>query len=400
MPLQLKGRAPAWLRSIGAQVAAAPPLQSNLEKLAGVWSAHLGILKQQVPDALIEDQGELVCLGGMSQGCRACKKGKWDCIFLTMQCDLACRFCYSPDRIDRRYRGSAFGAKPEQIAEACARLGMEGIAFTGGEPLLEKQALFDWLAFLKQQCPDCYFWLYTNGQAADRDTLQRLGELGLDEIRFNMAATGYHDPVVTRNLAQAVDLIAAVTVEIPSIPDDESRLLSAVREWNRLGVRFLNLHELLFEPGTRSGSMPGPRLAVILDDGRQTAIDPRSRALTLRVMKMVSEEALSIQINDCSLQSKIRQLRTRRAMLAPQTAAPFERFTGDLLESCSAYAGEDEYVRFSPAELAEKQRLLRGYNFVRLARLAPLALHESPRWVICEEADRAQAGFPGTQTDC
>jgi pyruvate formate-lyase activating enzyme-like uncharacterized protein len=398
--MQLKGPAPAWLQSICAQVAASTPVQSNLQRLKSRWSAHLTKLTQQVPQVQVEDQGEIVCLGEMSPGCRACKQGKWDCIFMTMRCDLACRFCYSPDGIDRRYRGSAFGTKPEQLADVYSRAGIEGIAFTGGEPLLEKQVLFTWLAFLKQKCPDCYFWLYTNGLAADRETLQTLGTLGLDEVRFNMAATGYRDPSVSRNLAQAVGSISNVTVEIPSIPEDEPQLLAAVREWDRLGVKFLNLHELLFEPGSRSGSMYGPRLDVVLTDGHRTAVDPRSRPLTLKVMKVVSEEQLSIRVNDCSLQSKVRQVRTRRATLGQQTAAPHERIAGDLLESWCAYAGEDEYVLFRPDELAEKQALLPGYYFVRLARLAPLALGELPRWVLCEEAGETQAGFPGTQIDC
>ncbi len=399
MPSQLKGPAPAWLRSICAEVAAAVPVKSNLQSLACRWNAHLEKLKEQVPQAQVEDQGETVCLGEMSPGCRACKQGKWDCIFLTMKCDLACRFCYSPDRIDRQYRGSAFGNHPEQLANGYARSGVEGIAFTGGEPLLEKQVLFDWLAFLKQKCPDRYFWLYTNGKAADRMTLQTLAKLGLDEIRFNVAATGYHDAVVMRNLAEAVRSISNVTIEIPSIPEDEAHLLAGLREWAKVGVRYLNLHELLFEPGTRSESMPGPRLDVVLPDGHRAAIDPRSRPLTLKVMKMVSEQALSIRVNDCSLQSKIRQIRMRRAGLAPQTAAPFETLSGDFLESWCGYAGESDYVLFSPAELSEKQARLRGYRFVHLARLVPLSLDEQPRWVLCEDADGNQVGFPGTQTD-
>ena len=52
--------------------------------------------------------------------------------------------------------------------------------------------------------------------------------------------------------------------------------------------------------------------AIVLPDGHRSEFNPASRALTLAVMKKVQDESLPLSVNDCSMQSKIRQLRGRR----------------------------------------------------------------------------------------
>jgi pyruvate formate-lyase activating enzyme-like uncharacterized protein len=375
---------PARLKEIYEAVRRLPAADSNLDALRPTWEAHVARARQQIPDIHVEGEGEVVYLGGLSPGCRACKAGAWDCIFTTMRCNLDCAFCYSPHAIARDYAGSVFGATPEQIAENHARTHITGVSFSGGEPFVDPPRLFDWVAWFTDRCPDRYYWVYTNGLLADEENLRRLGELGVDEVRFNLAATGYDHPVVVENLAAAAGFIPHVTVEIPAIPEHAPRLLSRLADWCALGVRFLNLHELMYEPGTNSAAMPGARRAIVTADGHRSAINPESRALTLAVMKKVADESLPLAVNDCSLQSKIRQLRGRRQSLAPLTKAPHEKLVGgEVYESCCAYRGEEARF-FHPDSLDEMRRRYPDYRLVRLVRTAPLALQDGGRWIAFE----------------
>jgi len=378
-------RMPARLRAIYEEVSRLKQEPSNLETLRRAWSEHVSRARRQVRDIHIEADGEVVYLGELSPGCQACKEGTWDCIFTTMRCNLDCEFCYSPHAIPRDYAGSVFGMTPEQIAENHARTHITGVSFSGGEPFVEAQKLFDWVAWFKSRCPDKYYWVYTNGLLADEENLRRLGELGVDEIRFNMVATGYDHPTVMRNMATAARLIPNVTVEIPAIPKHASKLLSCLAEWCALRVRFLNLHELIYEPGTNSASMPGARQAFITADGHRTEFNPESRALTLAVMERVQDKNLPLSVNDCSMQSKIRQLRGRRRSLAPLMKAPHERLVEDqIYESYCAYRGEEVHF-FHPDSLPEMRRRYPDYQFVRLVRTAPLSINDSGRWIAFEK---------------
>jgi len=385
MPSTSMTEMPARLKAIHEEVNRLEQEPSNLETLRQSWREHLTRARQRVPDLHVEADGEIVYLGGLSPGCRACKDGAWDCIFTTMRCNLDCEFCYSPHAIPKDYAGSVFGATPDEIGANHARTHITGISFSGGEPFLDVQKLFDWVAYFTSRWPEKYYWVYTNGLLADEESLHRLGELGLDEIRFNTAASGYDHPTVMRNLALASRFIPNVTVEIPAIPEHGSRLLSCLADWCALGVRFLNLHELMYEPGTNAASMTGARRTVVTADGHRTTINPQSRALTLAVMERVQEEGLPLSVNDCSLQSKLRQLRGRRRSLAPLVKATHERLVEDRdYESFCAYRGEE--VRFfHPDALAEMRRRYPDHQFVRLVRTAPLSLKDKGQWIVFEK---------------
>lgn len=379
------GGIPACLRAIYEEANRPEQEPSNLTALEPIWREHVSRARRAIRTVHVEADGEVLYLGELSPGCRACKEGVWDCVFTTMRCNLDCAFCYSPHAIPRDYTGSVFGATPEQIASNYARTHIAGVSFSGGEPFVDAPGLFDWIGWFKERWSDKYYWVYTNGLLADEVHLRRLGELGIDEVRFNMAATGYDHPTVMRNLAAAARFIPNVTVEIPAIPDHASKLLASLAEWSALGVRFLNLHELIYEPGSNSASMPGARQAIVTADGHRAEFNPRSRALTLAVMARVQDEGLALSVNDCSMQSKIRQLRGRRRSLAPLVRAPHERLVDDrMYESCCAYR-DDEVHFFHPDALDEMRQRYPDYRFVRLARTAPLSIDDGGRWLAFEE---------------
>lgn len=376
---------PAFLQEIYEQVQRLPPSDANLFLFQPLWEAHISKAKQAVPPVQIEAAGEVMYLGELSPGCRACKDGTWDCIFMTMRCNLNCAFCYSPQTIPLAYIGSVFGNTPSHIAANHDKTDITGISFTGGEAFLNESQLLVWVSWFTSHYPDKYYWLYTNGLLANGEILQRLAAFGLDEIRFNMAATGYDHPVVMRNLETAVRFIPNVTVEIPVIPKHASKLLASLAHWAAAGVKFLNLHELIYEPDTNSAAMSGARQQMITEDGHRTAVHPESRALTLAVMKKVYEEKLTLSVNDCSMQSKFRQLRGRRRSLSPLTKAPHEKLVADTwLESFYFFRNEQEAHPCHPDFVSEMRQTYAGCQLVRLVRYAPLSLQERKKWIVFE----------------
>lgn len=376
---------PPPLSAICKEVAQNQHRPSGLDRLREAWRAHVDRAVQQIEGVKVQGQGEILVLGELSPGCQACKDGTWDCIFTTMRCNLDCDFCYSPHAIARDYAGSLMGGTPEEIAANHARTRITGISFSGGEPFEAPLELFRWVDWFTSRFPQAYYWVYTNGLSADRASLRRLARLGIDEIRFNLAATGYDHPVVLENLAAAEELIPSVTVEIPAIPEHADKLLSCLKDWAALGVRFLNLHELLFEPGTNAASMRGPRWSFVTEDGHRSAIHPESRLLTLAVMQHVQDERLPLSVNDCSLQSKFRQLRGRRRSLAPLVKEPYEKVIEDqVYESYCAFRNGSQAHFYHPDALEEMCRRHSDHRFARLVRTAPLSIHDPGKWIVFE----------------
>ncbi len=374
---------PEALRAIYDEVRKTQLPASNVDGLQQRWETHIANVQAKIPDVHIEGHGETLYLGDLSPGCQACKAGTWDCIFVTMQCNLDCDFCYSPHAIPKAYKGSAFGSTLEQIAQNYAKTPITGISFSGGEPFLYPQRLLEWVTWFKARFPTCYYWAYTNGLLADETIVGALGDIGLDEIRFDMAATGYNNPVVMQHVQVATRHIPQVTVEIPAIPRDAPTLLASLAPWAKAGVRFINLHELMYEPGTNAASLAGERLAVVTRDGHRTAINPYSRALTLAVMEEVQHQDLPLSVNDCSLQSKLLQLRGRRRCFMPLVKAPHEKLTkGWLYESYCAYREGGQIIDYvHPDAIAEIQRRYPDAQWVKLARIAPMAINSPSQWV-------------------
>ncbi len=349
------------------------------------WQDYITQADQQISNIHLEEGGEALYLGQLSPGCQACKNGTWDCIFTTMRCNLNCNFCCSPQAIAKDFAGSAFGSSPEQIMENHSKTGITGISFSGGDPFVHRQKLFDWVGKFSKQSPQKYMWLYTNGILITPADLQQLQKLGLDEIRFNLAATGYNNSKVLKNLACAAQLIPNVTIEIPAIPEHTEKVLAGLEIWASLGVRYLNLHELMYEAGTNAASMPGSRCTMLLADGHCTEVNPESRFLTLAVMKRVQDNNLPLSVNDCSMQSKLRQLRGRRRSLAPLLKKPVEKLCQDEIYECyCAYRGQADYFFFHPDSIRNIRQAHPDYQYVRLARTAPLSINDKGQWIIFE----------------
>ena len=376
---------PLFLQKISEAVERKPSIPTTITSLQPIWDSYLSRLRSDIPEINIEGGGESVVLGTLSPGCQACKAGMWDCIFLSNRCNLRCAFCYSPLSIPEGYIGSPFGSSLDEIIGNYARVDIRGVSFSGGEPFLEPDKLCSWLRGLVSHFPDMYYWVYTNGLLLNEAILQKLSELGLNEIRINAAATSYDHPKILSLIELCAHWIENVTVEIPAIPEHADRLLASITKWSQKGVKYLNLHELIFEPGTLSASMEGPRQVIITEDGHETAFHLHSREIIFNVMQKVRDEGIHLSVNDCSMQSKLCQVRSRRRSLLPLVKEKFEKFLEErLFEAYAVYKGPDGFF-FHPDSLKDIRSRFPDWQFVRVARRAPLYPSTPHEWVIFEK---------------
>ncbi len=344
------------------------------------WAKQAELMQQTFAHIQIENNGETTRSGELSPGCRACKSGRWDCIFLTLACNLSCPFCLTPCTLTKASSLSALGNDIHTLLKEYAQLKVSGIGFSGGEPMLESKLLMDCLSRLRKANPEIYLWAYTNGLLLTKDLISALAEAGLDELRFNMAATGYVHPHVLEMVRYAATRLAAVTVEIPAIPEDRDPLLKALFVWSRIGVKYLNLHELIYEPGSPSEKMPGKRESCRMPDGHVCAFNPLGSALVKEVFEQIETAGLPLSVNYCSLQSKARQIRGRRSIMAARTLMPYEISAGNGEAESLCYFTDTRYEFAQPWTLPDSDLLFPGSGAARVRRLLPLTPYQEGEW--------------------
>lgn len=262
-----------------------------------------------------------------SPGCKICQKGKWLCIYLTYMCNAACPFCPAPSR-NKDFVRSAFGDDPKLILDYLTSYDFEGVSFSGGESFMVFERLIQWLRFFKKHKPELYYWAYTNGINMKKEQLNILKQYGLNELRFNIAASGYHDREVLHNIALACTELENVAVEIPSIPEDNEKLISVLPELEKKGVKFLNLHEYILVPNDpNTAKSPGEEFIMNYEMKMQYHIG--SLKNTERIKRFCRENNLSIKINSCTLMKKEHQMLGRRLSMGEILKKDHEKLTDD-----------------------------------------------------------------------
>lgn len=258
-----------------------------------------------------------------SPGCIACQKGEWLCVFLTYLCSATCSFCPAPFKGQDRIV-SSLGSNPQDIATYLSKIRFSGMAFSGGDCFLVYDRLLTWLAFFHNRFPKYYYWAYTSGLRVTESQLQAVAERGLNEIRFNIAASGYQSPKVMRLIKTASTLFKYVTVEIPAIPEDIDRVMKVLPNLARAGVHFLNLHEFFITEGEKPSKLMFARRHV-LNEVSELWYDARSRETMRKILQFCRREGLPIRVHQCTLGRKDIQMRKRRQMMGRLLRKPWER---------------------------------------------------------------------------
>lgn len=260
---------------------------------------------------------------GLSPGCSQCGQGKWSCLFISNLCNARCFFCPAEqNNHDEPGTSTLTFSEPEEYADYLEQFGFRGASISGGEPLISLDKTLPFIAAMKRRLgTDIHLWMYTNGTLITPDIALRLADAGLDEIRFNIAATGY-DLAAVR---MAAGVIPFVTVEIPAVPEDLAIMKTRLQELSAAGVSFLNLHQIRCTPYNREKLssrgytfLHGPQVGVL-----------ESELTALKLMAHAQEHGIDLGMNYCSLIYRHRfQARSSRQRWAGLMAKPFEGVTG------------------------------------------------------------------------
>lgn len=273
--------------------------------------------------------------GALSPGCATCGDGTWSCLFMNGLCTAHCFFC-PQDRGMKEERppkttGEIVFHNPKDYADYVQKAGFRGVGFSGGESLLVYEKLLSFIGELRKRLgKEIYLWAYTNGDLVDRDKLEGLKQAGLDEIRFNIAARSY----ALRSVELALNFIETVSVEIPAIPEDFEVVKDALSAMDSLGVRHLNLHQLLANPYNYS-DLTHRNYTLLhhpINEAHISGADwvpiLESEMTALRLLLYAAENGIALPINYCSQAYKRRlQGRGHRMRAAPLIRKSFEDIT-------------------------------------------------------------------------
>ncbi len=240
------------------------------------------------------------------QGCRSCLLGSGlGAVRRTNRCNIACPFCYNYGELDQQppvgeglweIGGTKYALEDIDLLLRVHKR-PTGVAYVYLEPFMEIEAYYPLIEKFHQA--GVYQHMYTNGTLATRENLQALGRAGLDELRFNLGATGCA-PQVIGAMAAAKEYIPRVGVETPMTPqffqgflDNQGAILAA-------GIDFINCAELHLNPNNLQNYW-GESLYMT----RLGYLSPIwSRNLTLQLMAMAGRERWPIAVHDCSNMTK------------------------------------------------------------------------------------------------
>jgi len=241
-----------------------------------------------------------------SKGCRSCLLGTGLCaIRKTNKCNLRCKFCYDYGEIDNmppvgegmwEIGGTKFYEKDIDLLLSVYPK-PTGVSYVYLEPFMEIEEYYP--VIRKFSKANIHQHLYTNGLLATEETLKALGEAGLDEIRFNLAATNCSDKVI-ENIGIARKYIKSVGIESPMTPEFYTTFLKKKQDILSVKPDFINLAELHLNENN-IGNYYGENMYI----SRQGYISPIwSRELTLKLMKIADDEKWDPVVHDCSNYTK------------------------------------------------------------------------------------------------
>lgn len=261
----------------------------------------------------------------LSPGCLSCKDGSWICIFPGFTCNVACDFCprLTADMIEKPPMDTnTLDLLLKTIDEKNEKI--TGISISGGEIFHHNYTISkEIIKQIKKRYPHMYLWAYTNGLAATADNMKELRDLGLDELRFNLAATNFDRGIINNVKYHAVKIFPWVTVEIPIYDKSFEALVSGgkLKELDEIGVKQLNLAEVRVpfpDPGNKGSISPVEKSFYSSEQLYEYSCMSfkvlsvvKSRLYTYDIFEYANQRNLGIRINDCSQEAKFLQITSR-----------------------------------------------------------------------------------------
>ena len=240
------------------------------------------------------------------QGCRSCLLGTGlSAIRKTNKCNLQCPFCYNYGEFDQippigeglwEIGGTKFQEKDLELLFSIYSK-PTGVSYVYLEPFMEIEKYYGVISKFKQA--GIHQHLYTNGLLANAQNLKALGEAGLDELRFNLGASGCADKVI-ENMSIAKRYIPQVGIETPMTKQFYETFQRKKSEILATGIDFINCAELHLNENNLGNYPDEPMYMCHL--GYLSPI--WSHELTLRMMASAAKESWNLAVHDCCNRTK------------------------------------------------------------------------------------------------
>ncbi len=280
-----------------------------------VQERFIGEIRQRqkkIPALGTGEYGYLAVWGGeMTPGCRICLEHNFHAIRSVTRCNLRCKFCYYENQHDKEpdlhrdhYNIATNRVLTRRDIKAMIIKAMrgekkvKGIAWVWFEPFTNVDKHLDLVKFFHDQ--GIYQHLYTNGTLCTKKNLKAMSRCGLDEIRFNLAATNCSDKVI-KNMHIARDHFPYLCIESPMFKEYYDHFVKKRKKILATGVDHIHCAELHLNKNN------APHF--VNEDWYQYKngyVSPMSsRRLTYDLLDMAVEEGWKdIVIHDCSNEVK------------------------------------------------------------------------------------------------
>ena len=239
-------------------------------------------------------------LNSLSEGCKICSQGNWSCLFITGKCNARCFYCPSQQESDHIPVTQLLNFEnPEEYAEYLKIFNFKGMSISGGEPLIVFERAKSYIeAARKKLGNEIYIWLYTNGILGTKKIFTELVGAGLNEIRFDLGATGYS----IEFLKNATGIVPIIAVEIPAIPEHKNKFLQLLPDLIKSGVKHINLHQLRLTEFNAQKLLK--KNYTFLHGEKVTVLE--SELAALEIMDYIHKNNMDIGVNYCAFQFKNR----------------------------------------------------------------------------------------------
>lgn len=298
------------------------------------------------------------------EGCRSCLMGTGlSAIRKTNKCNIQCKFCYNYGELDCQppvgegmweIGGTKFR---EEDVELLLTMGNRptGVSYVYLEPFMEIEKYYGIIG--RFHAAGVRQHMYTNGLLANEENLRALGQAGLDELRFNLGASGCADRVI-ENMRIAKRHIAKVGIETPMTPEFFEGFFEKKEAILGTGIDFINCAELHLN-ANNIGNYEGENMYIC----RHGYISPIwSHELTLKFMKAAAVEGWPVAVHDCCNRTKFARdlnLRAREggwfgasSYGCEFTVPPYEAFLPVLSDDSFEFLEEEELPEgYRPGEL-------------------------------------------------
>ena len=291
-------------------------LLTNQQEIALAAFAQIEAAIDDRNDKLMAEIKGLKTIGGrtfyvgedsrFSKGCRSCLTGTGlSAIRKTNKCNIQCRFCYNYGELDQippigegmwQIGGTKFYEEDIDLLLSIQDK-PTGISYVYLEPFMEIEKYYGIIR--KFADAGIHQHMYTNGLLCTEENLKALGEAGLDELRFNLGASGCHDKVI-ESIRVAKKYIPYVGIETPMTPEFYEGFMKKKDAILSTGLDFMNCAELHLNPNN-IGNYEGENMYI----ARLGYVSPIwSREITFKLMKMAAEENWPLVVHDCSNHTK------------------------------------------------------------------------------------------------